>query len=78
MSNDNLALLAAAAYGKFTDIKYDKEIQEALKRENTLTEPQATQFTDTYEILAHQANTANGYSGTIVRNKHSHQVVVLH
>lgn len=77
MSNDNLALLAAAAYGKFTDIKYDKEIQEALKKEK-ISREQAKKFTDTYEILAHQANTANGYSGTIVRNKHSHQVFVLH
>ncbi|OZN24490.1 hypothetical protein CFY87_08455 [Actinobacillus seminis] len=77
MYKDNLALLAAAAYGNFTDKNNVDSIQRALLDQDIL-EKQATQFTDTYEILAHQANTANGYSGTIVRNKHSHQVFVLH
>ncbi|OZN24491.1 hypothetical protein CFY87_08465 [Actinobacillus seminis] len=77
MSNDNLALLAAVAYGKFNDIKNTEEVQKILKKE-IISQEQAEKFTATYEILAHQANTANGYSGTIVRNKHSHQVFVLH
>ncbi|MDO4698427.1 MAG: hypothetical protein Q4A60_07120 [Pasteurellaceae bacterium] len=74
MSNDNLALLAAAAYGKFNETN---EVQRSLTDQKLLT-AQAEQFTDTYEIIAHQPNTASGYSGTIVKNRHSGEYFVLH
>ena len=60
MSNNNLALLAAAAYGKFHNLNNKDEIQDNLKIEN-LSESQARSFTDTYDIIVHQSNTANGY-----------------
>ncbi|NBI13549.1 hcalcium-binding protein, partial [[Haemophilus] felis] len=68
MSNDNMALLAAAAYGKFTDINDIDKTKKALTDEK-ISESQAKKFTDTYEILLHKPNTASGYSGTFVRNK---------
>ncbi|TDF42546.1 hypothetical protein [Histophilus somni] len=70
MSNDNLALLAAAAYGEFSEINNIKEIQKTLIKKAEVSATQAEKFTDTYEIIAHQANTASGYSGTIVKNKY--------
>lgn len=45
MSNDNLALLAAAAYGNFTDIRNKDSINSALTNEK-ITEKQAEQFTN--------------------------------
>ncbi|MDD7544858.1 hypothetical protein [Actinobacillus porcinus] len=77
MSNNNLALLAAAAYGKFHNLNNKDEIQDNLKIEN-LSESQARSFTDTYDIIAHQSNTANGYSGTLVINKKTNQMFLLH
>lgn len=77
MSNDNMALLAAASYADFKDIKNTQSIQKALSDEKIYTS-QIQKFTDTYEILAHRANTANGYSGTIVKNKNSGEYFVLH
>ncbi|NBI14146.1 hypothetical protein GVX81_11285, partial [[Haemophilus] felis] len=56
MSNDNLALLAAAAYGEFTEINNSNKIQDALTKVEMSNE-QAEKFTDTYEILLHQPNT---------------------
>ncbi|NBI43870.1 hypothetical protein GVX76_10405 [[Haemophilus] felis] len=69
MSNDNMALLAAASYANFTDIKDNESIKEALQVEKISTS-QIQKFTGTYEIIAHQPNTASGYSGTIVKNKY--------
>ncbi|NBI14126.1 hypothetical protein GVX81_11155 [[Haemophilus] felis] len=65
MSNDNMALLATASYVDFQDIN---NIPKALTKE--MSNEQAKKFTDTYEIIAHQPNTASGYSGTIVKNKY--------
>ncbi len=67
MSNDNLALLATATYAKFTDISDSDRIQKNLI-DIKLSKEQAKKFTDTYDIIAHQSNTASGYSGTLVIN----------
>ncbi|MBN6710701.1 hypothetical protein JFL47_05570 [Haemophilus haemoglobinophilus] len=79
MYNDNLALLAAAAYGEFPEknktgnVRDDKaqidNIHDTLTTKAEMSNEQAGKFTDTYEIIAHQPNTASGYSGTIVKNK---------
>ncbi|AUI66239.1 MULTISPECIES: hypothetical protein [Glaesserella] len=60
MSNDNLALLAAASYGEFSEINNKKEIQNSLKKVE-ISEFQANKFTDTYEILAHKPNTEKSH-----------------
>lgn len=54
MSNDNMALSAAASYADFKNIKNPDELQDVLKEEMPAT--QAEKFIDTYEILAHKPN----------------------
>ncbi|QLB40427.1 DUF6792 domain-containing protein [Mannheimia pernigra] len=76
MSNDNMALLAAASYADFKDVKDSNSLQKALIRE--MPEAQAEKFTNTYELIAHKTNTSNGYSGTIVKNKKTNEMFVLH
>ncbi|AGI35581.2 hypothetical protein HW40_12380 [Mannheimia haemolytica] len=76
MSNDNMALLAAASYVDFSVIKDPQRFQEALTREMSTT--QVEKFTNTYELIAHKTNTSNGYSGTIVKNKKTNEMFVLH
>ncbi|QLB42438.1 hypothetical protein HV560_06230 [Mannheimia pernigra] len=39
---------------------------------------QAEKFTNIYDIIAHKLNTSNGYSGTIVKNKKTNEMFVLH
>ncbi|NBI14138.1 hypothetical protein GVX81_11230 [[Haemophilus] felis] len=78
MSNDNLALLAAAAYGEFDKVNNNNDIQKNLTQKVKMSDIQAKQFTDTYEIIAHQPNTSSGYSGTIVRNRETQELFVLH
>ncbi|MEE3732363.1 S8 family serine peptidase [Mannheimia haemolytica] len=77
MSNDNLALLATVAYAKITDISNSNIIQRNLTDIELSTE-QAKKFTDIYDIIAHKPNTSNGYSGTIVKNKKTNEMFVLH
>lgn len=49
-----MALLAAASYADFKNIKNPDELQDVLKEEMPAT--QAEKFIDTYEILAHKPN----------------------
>lgn len=77
MSNDNLALLAASSYGLFKNTNDIKIIQQALL-DQSISYDHAVKFTETYKIIAHQANTSSGYSGTIVQNKKSGELFVLH
>ena len=78
MSNDNLALLAVSAYGEFPEINNRKKINESLREKSELSDEQARNFIDNYDILAHQPNTASGYSGTLVINKKTNQMFLLH
>lgn len=78
MSNDNLALLAASAYGEFPEINNRKKINESLREKSELSDEQARNFMDNYDILAHQPNTASGYSGTLIINKKTNQMFLLH
>ncbi|EER47825.1 hypothetical protein AM305_05314 [Actinobacillus minor NM305] len=56
MSNDNLALLAASAYGEFPEINNRNKINESLRAKSELSDEQARNFIDNYDILAHQPN----------------------
>lgn len=77
MSNDNLALLAAVSYAKLENITNANSIQDALIIAE-IPESQTQEFTNTYELIAHKPNTSNGYSGTIVKNKKTNEMFVLH
>lgn len=74
------ALLAEAAYADFWDqnngeIKDSEGIKTSLEAEG-FSPTQAQEFTDTWEVLAHQSNTWSGLSVTVFENKRSGEKVL--
>lgn len=66
MLNNNFSLLSAMAYANFSNINIkDVTIVRDKLLSQYITREQAKNFTDNYDILAHQSNTASGYSGSI-------------
>ncbi|RRN01663.1 hypothetical protein EIM44_09065 [Bibersteinia trehalosi] len=76
MNND--ALLANLSYVNLIDSKgvILKDISEMLNAKNW-SQNQINELYKNYDILA-QKSTKSGYSGTIVRNKHTNEIIVSH